>query len=282
MIASACAQPSRASALSCSRSSKSHVKPSPTASQSTPSWRPDLLLADLPVAALDELHDGDLPAPGDAREHHAERGRALALAVAGVDDHERRCPSQPVAVGDPRSAAARRARVRRSSRPGSVRIGHPAGRAVGSRPLEDPAKSGENPALTRNGEAARPRCGRVRSPGPSAMTRPSRQGRFAGQPVRSRLVLPIWRNPMRTPLIAAVLAGDHPDRSRAATVTTPAATMRRRPMRDRRDGTATPAATRAAAADRRHRAGTDRCRRRPRPATRPADTAADGECRRRS
>jgi hypothetical protein len=50
---------------------------------------PDLLLADLPVAALDELHDGDLPAAGDGAQHGAEGRRALALAVAGVDEEER-------------------------------------------------------------------------------------------------------------------------------------------------------------------------------------------------
>ena len=49
----------------------------------------DLLLADLPVAALDELHDGDLPVAGQRAQHHAERRRALALAVAGVDEHQR-------------------------------------------------------------------------------------------------------------------------------------------------------------------------------------------------
>ena len=49
----------------------------------------DLLLADLPVAALDELHDGHPPSTGDAAHHHTERRRALALAVSGVDDHDR-------------------------------------------------------------------------------------------------------------------------------------------------------------------------------------------------
>ena len=56
----------------------------------------ELLLADLPLAALDELHDRDRPAAGDAPDHDAERGRALALAVARVDDHHRRRPPQPV------------------------------------------------------------------------------------------------------------------------------------------------------------------------------------------
>ena len=49
----------------------------------------DLLLADLPLAALDELQHGDRPAHGDRAEHHTERRAALALAVAGVDQQQR-------------------------------------------------------------------------------------------------------------------------------------------------------------------------------------------------
>ena len=49
----------------------------------------DLLLADLPVAGLDELHDGDVPSAGDGPDHHPESRRRLALAVAGVHDDQR-------------------------------------------------------------------------------------------------------------------------------------------------------------------------------------------------
>ena len=44
------------------------------------------LLADVPLAALHELHDGDLPIAGERPHHHAEGGRALALAGPGVDE----------------------------------------------------------------------------------------------------------------------------------------------------------------------------------------------------
>ena len=55
-----------------------------------------LLLADVPLARLQELHDRDLPAPRDGAQDHAERRRRLALAVAGVDEHERLRGAQPV------------------------------------------------------------------------------------------------------------------------------------------------------------------------------------------
>src|SRR5690606_1965576 len=47
----------------------------------------DLALAGLPPA-LDELHDADAEAVADAAHHHAEGGRRLALALAGMDDQQ--------------------------------------------------------------------------------------------------------------------------------------------------------------------------------------------------
>src|SRR3546814_17619057 len=47
----------------------------------------DLALAGLPPA-LYELHDADLEAVADRAEDHAEGGRRLALALAGVDDQQ--------------------------------------------------------------------------------------------------------------------------------------------------------------------------------------------------
>ncbi len=44
-------------------------------------------LAGLP-AALDELHDADPEAMAEAAHDHAEGGRRLALALAGVDDEQ--------------------------------------------------------------------------------------------------------------------------------------------------------------------------------------------------
>ena len=60
--------------------------------------RHDLLLADLPLARLEELHDGDLPVAGDGADDHAEGGGRLALAVAGVDER-RRCSHAPAGPG---------------------------------------------------------------------------------------------------------------------------------------------------------------------------------------
>src|SRR5438067_2155627 len=50
---------------------------------------PDRLLPDLPLVGLDELDHAHLPAARDAAHHDPERGRRLALAVAGVDEYER-------------------------------------------------------------------------------------------------------------------------------------------------------------------------------------------------
>ena len=60
---------------------------------------PDLLLTDLPVARLDELAHRHRPVDGEGSQHHTERRRALALAVAGVDQHERVGAPQPVGPG---------------------------------------------------------------------------------------------------------------------------------------------------------------------------------------
>ena len=59
----------------------------------------DLLLADLPVAGLDELHDRDVPPAGDTSNHHPERGRRLALPVAGVHHDQRLGAPQAVGTG---------------------------------------------------------------------------------------------------------------------------------------------------------------------------------------
>ena len=45
-------------------------------------------LAGVPRRRLGELHDGDGIAMADMAKHHAERGRGLALAGAGVDDQQ--------------------------------------------------------------------------------------------------------------------------------------------------------------------------------------------------
>ena len=55
-----------------------------------------LLLADLPLTGLDELHDGDVPVARQRTQHHAERRGRLALAVPGVDDDEGIGAPQPV------------------------------------------------------------------------------------------------------------------------------------------------------------------------------------------
>jgi hypothetical protein len=47
-----------------------------------------LLLADVPLARLEELDDRDLPVLGDRAQYHAERGARLALAVARVHEDE--------------------------------------------------------------------------------------------------------------------------------------------------------------------------------------------------
>src|SRR4029450_13467884 len=52
-----------------------------------------LLLAGPPAARLEELEHADLPAAGHRPQHHPERGRGLALAVAGVDQHQRGRPA---------------------------------------------------------------------------------------------------------------------------------------------------------------------------------------------
>src|SRR5215211_7786623 len=49
-----------------------------------------LALPGLPLVALDELHDHHPPAAGPGPAHDPERGRRLALAVAGVDEDDRR------------------------------------------------------------------------------------------------------------------------------------------------------------------------------------------------
>src|SRR6476469_8600456 len=54
----------------------------------------DLLLADLPLTALHELQHDDRPAHCHRSQHHPERRAALALAVAGVDEHQGLRPSQ--------------------------------------------------------------------------------------------------------------------------------------------------------------------------------------------
>src|SRR5207302_1021986 len=46
------------------------------------------LFAHPPLARLDELHDGDPPVASDGAHDDAEGGRRLALAIAGVDDHQ--------------------------------------------------------------------------------------------------------------------------------------------------------------------------------------------------
>ena len=46
---------------------RTHVNPSPNGVPVDAELAADLLLADLPVAALDELHDGDLPVRGPRR-----------------------------------------------------------------------------------------------------------------------------------------------------------------------------------------------------------------------
>lgn len=89
MMAAACAQACCASAMSWSMLSESQVKPAPSVPVDA-QLAAHLLLAHLPVAALDELHDRHLPVAAERPQHHAERRRALALAVAGVDQHERR------------------------------------------------------------------------------------------------------------------------------------------------------------------------------------------------
>src|SRR5204863_3328136 len=47
-----------------------------------------LALAGLPLPALDELHHAHVPAPSPAPAHDPERGRALALPVAGVHEDD--------------------------------------------------------------------------------------------------------------------------------------------------------------------------------------------------
>ncbi len=96
MSALALAQASRATASSSVRSSDSQVKPSPMAHQSTPSCLADLLLAGLPGARLEELDDADRPVVGHRPHDDAHRRGRLALALAGVDQHERRGPAQVV------------------------------------------------------------------------------------------------------------------------------------------------------------------------------------------
>src|SRR5690606_17549487 len=48
----------------------------------------DLVLACSPVPGLDELDRDGAPAPRQRSDRHAERGGGLALAVAGVDQHD--------------------------------------------------------------------------------------------------------------------------------------------------------------------------------------------------
>src|SRR4029453_2352281 len=49
--------------------------------------------AGAPAARLEELEDAALPAAGHRPQHHPEGGRRLALAVAGVDQHQRGRPA---------------------------------------------------------------------------------------------------------------------------------------------------------------------------------------------
>jgi hypothetical protein len=49
----------------------------------------DVFLAHVPLARLQELHHRDPPVARDRPHHDAERGGRLALAVAGVHDHDR-------------------------------------------------------------------------------------------------------------------------------------------------------------------------------------------------
>ena len=82
--------------------------------------------------------------------------------------------------------------------------------AIVPRRSQDPAKSGENPALTRNGDASRRRwagdeSGRLAL---RATTRPSRQGRFAAT-LPSFLSSNSWRNHAQAPCWPASLAGLH-------------------------------------------------------------------------
>src|SRR4029079_11823095 len=66
---------------------------------------PDGFLTDLPLVRLDELDHADAPTSGDAAHDDAEGGRRLALAVAGVDEHQRALPRRPHAT--PASATIR-------------------------------------------------------------------------------------------------------------------------------------------------------------------------------
>ena len=108
----ACCHASRATASSCVRSSESQVKPSPSAHQSTPRRRATSSSPDVPLARLQELHDGDRPVARDSPHDDPERSRGLALAVAGVDEQQR-------------TDGARTARQLVLDR-GDVRLGHDA------------------------------------------------------------------------------------------------------------------------------------------------------------
>ena len=85
------------------------MKPSPSAHQSTPSRVATSCFADVPLARLQELHDRDLPAPCHGAHHHAERRARLALAVAGVHEHERTARRAGPRAAGARSAVARSA-----------------------------------------------------------------------------------------------------------------------------------------------------------------------------
>src|SRR5205823_10422939 len=65
----------------------------------------ELAFTGLPLAALDELHHADTPAPRPAPSHHAEGGRALALAIAGVHEHDRLGAGHDWMVGVARALA---------------------------------------------------------------------------------------------------------------------------------------------------------------------------------
>ncbi len=79
-----------------------------------------VLLADLPLRALDELVDRDRPALVPGAHGHAERGRGLALHLAGVHGQQRPVPALP--RGEPVGGHGRDLSLRHV-RPPSARCG---------------------------------------------------------------------------------------------------------------------------------------------------------------
>ena len=85
----ASSQAARAAAMSRARSCVSQVKPSPIVLIVTRSRNfSSTVRSPVCPVALDELDDADLHAVAERAEDHAEGGRRLALALAGVDDEQ--------------------------------------------------------------------------------------------------------------------------------------------------------------------------------------------------